>query len=846
MNMTKRIISVVLTVFLLTALTPAGTASAENILLSYPEYDGRITRSYEYEVTVTQGDRTIPLTVYDRCNSSTLLGARTLRPDMHRRFCEFAFSGDAVTVNIRVKRDFGSFSVIPGAKHFPSSFDNGVISVTVSSPGECFALRLDGDDTTVLSVFADIPEGPGYTGSGESVLVIDSPLTEMNEGEYLTIDGKTSFVKSDEDGKTLLTPVTDAQHPVTSVYIAPGCVLNARVRAAAPGVKICGHGIILDPYSDIFETDIHRAEDNFFVIVEYPGCTVSDIKLIDSQNYSLTLGWMCDSTVIENVKILAATMCTDGISVFESRNVMASGNFIYPGDNAIVFGGNCGGSIFENNIIGTTCAAFFPQSSIPGTVTFRDSYVFRCDEGCVNNWYGASGDGSAIENIVFDGLDCTDAVSFPWLLRSYNQGTPQKNFTFINTSITAPRGTPYITGPADGTAVIIGAGSEEYPSSGYNLSFENLFVDGNPAGSQAQLGCSIPGGAAQLSFAASESDGINLTPVTYNANYIFPYKIFIGGSEIFLSGCPLIRENGILLPAGILRKLSAGDNSDLITVDGAKYIRLDDLRKYGIAAEYDSTKGVISIARPAYKTDNLLADNSCHFSRWTETTCYETDLSTYNDGGSTVYRVDVPSQYSRAGMKSFITDEIKRNGSSVYKLTFSARALNGSGCNARIILGCAPAEYGYDERTVALTGTLQSFSFTFDLTGIDPGSLTDIYITVGNGGPADFSAEFRDFVLTDENAPERPAACDHHLSVNKPTCVSGAVCSVCGNTIPAAGHTDNNHDGRCDRCSAVTGKVCNHICHSENGIRKFVWNFLNFFNRILGINRYCECGMAHY
>lgn len=827
-------------------LSLPGTTAAENILLSYPEYDERITRNYEYEVTVTQGDKTIHLPVYDRSNSSTLLGARTLRPDMHRRFCEFAFSGDAVTVNIRVKRDFDSFSVIPCAKNYPISYANGVISVTVSRPDECFALRLDGDDTTVLSVFADRPEGGGYIEGGDSVLIIDSSLTEMNNGEYLTVDGKTSFTESTANGKTLLTPVSDARHPVTSVYIAPGCVLNARVRMAAPGVRIYGHGIILDPYSDIIETDIRSAEDSFFMLVEYPDCSVRDIKLIDSQNYSLTLGWQCDRTEIENVKILASTMCTDGISVFESQNIKAKGNYIYPGDNAVVFGGNCGGSIFENNIIGSTCAAFFPQSSIQGAVTFRDSYVFRCDEGCVNNWYGASGDGSAIEGIVFDGLDCTDVITLPWLFCSNNQGTPQKNFTFKNISITAPRGTPYITEPSDGTAVIIGAENEEYPSSGYNIGFENLFVDGNPVRSQAQLGCSIPEGAAQLSFTVSQSAGINLTPFRYNADYKFPYKIFIGGSETFLPSCPVSYEGDILLPAEILKKLGAGEKSDIVTVEGKRYVSLNDLSGYGACAEYDSTSGIIHIEKPANSSDNLLTDNTDTFSRWTEMTCYETDLSTYTDGGKPVYRVDVPSQYSRAGMKRFITDEIKRNGSSVYKLTFSAKTAGGKNQKALVVLACVPSEYGYIEKTLSLTDEWKIFSFTFDLSGADTAKMTDIYLAIGNSGTADFSAVFKDFILTDENAPEKPAPCDHKHSINKPACTASAVCSICGETIPATGHRDNNGDGKCDRCGAVIGTVCNHICHSENGFLRFIWSIARFFCWLFGIKQYCECGAAHY
>lgn len=847
MSKYNKIISYIIVAVTVFTLLPLKTAAQENILLSYPEYDERITRCYEYEVSVTQNNKTIPLKVYDRCNSSTLLGNRTERPDMHRRFCEFAFSGESVTVNIRVRKDFRNYSVIPSAKQFPVSFSDGVISVTVSEPDDCFILRLDSDDNTVLSVFADKPESDSYIKSDESVLILDDKWNEMSSGEYLTIDGKSSFVKSESDGKTLLTRVNNSEHPVTSVYVAPGCVLNSRVRIEAAGVKISGHGIILDPYSDIFAADIRNAPDKFFVLLGAADCSVRDLKILDSQNYSLTLGWLCDRTVIENVKILASTMCTDGISVFESRSINIKNNFIYAGDNAIVFGGDCSGSDFENNIIGTTCAAFFPQSSIQGTVTFRDSYVFRCDEGCVNNWYGASGDGSEIENIIFDRLDCTDVTVFPWLFCARNQGSPAKNFTFINTSIVSSRGTAYITEPANGKSVIISVDSQdEFPACGYRLAFNNLFVDGICVTSADDLVYSAPDNSVTMNFTSTDNCEINLHSSESVVNYIYPYKIFIGGCETFLSGCPAENENGILLPAEILSGLAIEDKSKIVTVEGKIYIQLNDLSSYCAGVSYDKARGIISIKKPSYKTDNLIKDNALAFSRWTEMTCYETDLSAYTDGGKTVYRVDVPSKYSRAGMKRFITDEIKRNGSSVYKLTFSAKTAGGTNQKAFAVLACAPSEYGYIEKPLSLTDEWKTYSFTFDLTGADTAGMTDIYLAIGNSGNADFSAEFKDFILTDENAPEKPVPCDHKQSVNKPTCTSSAVCSICGKTIPATGHNDNNGDGKCDKCGAVTGTVCNHICHSDNGFLKFIWNIAKFFCWLFGIKQYCECGAAHY
>ena len=106
MRKSKQFLSLFLAAVLMLTLLPCIAAAKEDQLYAYPDYDPKIDRCYDYEVTVTQNEQTVPLTVYDCGNSATLLGARTRRPDLHRRFCEFAFLGSAVTVNIKVKRVF--------------------------------------------------------------------------------------------------------------------------------------------------------------------------------------------------------------------------------------------------------------------------------------------------------------------------------------------------------------------------------------------------------------------------------------------------------------------------------------------------------------------------------------------------------------------------------------------------------------------------------------------------------------------------------------------------------------------------------------------------------------------
>lgn len=79
------------------------------------------------------------------------------------------------------------------------------------------------------------------------------------------------------------------------------------------------------------------------------------------------------------------------------------------------------------------------------------------------------------------------------------------------------------------------------------------------------------------------------------------------------------------------------------------------------------------------------------------------------------------------------------------------------------------------------------------------------------------------------------------------------ICTECGysykdNIMPAPGHKDNDGDGYCDVCGAdltVPKPSCSHICHKD-GFLGFIWKIVNLFNRILGKDRFCECGARHW
>ena len=82
-------------------------------------------------------------------------------------------------------------------------------------------------------------------------------------------------------------------------------------------------------------------------------------------------------------------------------------------------------------------------------------------------------------------------------------------------------------------------------------------------------------------------------------------------------------------------------------------------------------------------------------------------------------------------------------------------------------------------------------------------------------------------------------------------------CKYCGAEViriqivdkEATGHTDADGDGACDVCGAsveTAAKTCNHLCHSKQPVAKLIWKIVRLFYKLFHINKYCECGEAHY
>ncbi len=444
-------------------------------IVTYPEYPAGIARDQAYEVSVTQGRTTRPLVVYNHCEKSAL-SDRTRGGDVNRRFCEFAFDGAGVRVDIRVRQDVSSYKIFPARRGLKSAFKDGVVSVWLERP-VYFGLQLNDYDKTILSVFADAPE------RAEEIPAKGAPGVMFVEG-WVDAPGRDGLVTVGED--------------VKEIYLAPGSVLNARLAIGSQGLKMHGRGMVLDPMSDIFRYDQTRNESRGVVRIEAPDVTLDGFKVVDARTFNL-MSWRANVT-FRNLKILATMMCSDGFtnggSGFRAENC-----WLYVGDNVLVVSG-VKDAVYKDLVLGTSCAAIFPQGSNSG-VRMEGIDVFRADDGLVNNTYNAvlrrnnkwdemSGGKARKEkgpqdlahqalDFRFKNLSAVDCTLFPHFFRGRNMGTLPKTFAFDGCSIPASAGASHwrAIGRKNGVAIDTRNDPERWlVTDNYTLAFTNLWIDG--------------------------------------------------------------------------------------------------------------------------------------------------------------------------------------------------------------------------------------------------------------------------------------------------------------------------------------------------------------------------------
>lgn len=452
--------------------TPLETVAG---VVVYPEYPAAIARDAAYAVQVEQEGVRRPLVVYNHCEKSILAG-RTHGGDVNRRFCEFAFSGAPVRVDIRVSRDVSSYKVFPARHRLKSAFRDGVVSVWLDRP-VYFGLQLNDSDKTILSVFADAPE------KADEIPQKGAPGVLFVEG-WVDAPGADGFLETPKDLK--------------EIYLAPGAVLNARLKIVAKGLRMHGRGMVLDPLSDIFRYDQTQNTARGVIRVAAPDVTLDGFKVVDARTFNL-MSW-APNTTFRNVKLLASMMCSDGFTNGH-RGFRAENCWLYVGDNALVVS-SATGAVYRDIAIGTSCAAIFPQGD-NAAVTMENIDVFRADDGLINNWHNETlrrnnkwsemNAGKAhkekdpqdlrhlAHEFFFRNLSAVDCTLFSHFFSGHNMGTLPKTFAFDGCSVPGSTGRSdwRAIGKTDGVAIDTRNDPKRWlVTDNYALTFTNLWIGG--------------------------------------------------------------------------------------------------------------------------------------------------------------------------------------------------------------------------------------------------------------------------------------------------------------------------------------------------------------------------------
>ncbi len=688
-------------------------------LVIYPEYPEKVNRIYDYKVTVTQGERTEHIPVYNH-TMWYLLGNRTIGGDSYRRFSAFAFSGEQVRVDIRVSQDVECYSVMPSALGLKSSFKNGVISVYLDKP-EYFLVRLNNRDTTIISIFADYPE-----------FHADIPCRE--DENVIWIDGwyePTADQNAVSNGKAV--PSTfEISKPNTVLYIAPGAVLNARTRitSAATNTKVIGRGAIVDPYENIYKTNITQGgnEGSGFrpLASSANGLYVDGITVLDARSFNITANG--SDILIKNVKELASMMTSDGISLYSGSNQRVEHCFIYVGDNAFVYSSK--GAYIKDCIIGTTCAAFFPQGSTYAT-TFENCHVFAAYGGLINNRYNGSDSTpvadrkSQVHTNTFINLDATDCVYLSWFFQGKNMGSLPKEFVFNGVSVPACTGTDNIHTTSGNYEIKLENDSSSLYTENYTLKLHNLYVGGKAMLGRSDLDVQVTKTSSQKVASNTlifTNDG-KYTPVKQHnvkVGYTLPDKVYVGSMLANFKGEVVHIGGELAMPADEITTILRTQKKPATTqYEGKAYVKASALVSSGAAKAVEEKNGSLYIT-PVYNGENLLLPDVGEVSRYTETTCYQVELLTQKDtDGDWIYimQSNPKSPSVNAGIARIITDEIKMYGTGTYKLSFKVKASAAGEFKAAMSYDSEDTQYAnFKVHTKAVTTDWQTYSLNFDVT----------------------------------------------------------------------------------------------------------------------------------
>lgn len=504
----------------------------------YSDYPEIAQKDYDYSITVVQNGVEYPLNVYSLCRET----GTQIRDD-YRRFAEFEFDGE---VEVKIKSntfDLSKSQVIPSSIANKSTYADGVITVRLDE--NCnFAVNVGKDYRTTVGVFAYAPEADAPTENSENVIYYGPGYHE-----------ETDFVVVPEN-KTL--------------YLAPGCVLNAQVKVMGNGASVKGRGILRDrTYNLTAGKTQYKIDFMLYINDNVSDVTIKDIKIADNKGYGIVGNKNNKNVLIDNVHLMSNKSNSDGVSFWGgATNLTVKNSFIFNGDNAFVFKGELKDVTFTDCIVGTSVAVVgFSREFISDNVVVKNISVFATNivkspntSLVINNTYNAVYDSTKkynVDGITIENIDATYCDYVPRLFSGNGVGEEAKNYTFKNI---------YLPPNAINGVNILSGG-------GYNMSFENVWI-----------GSTLVDSDETLKFVDS---GIGTSKMNYSYTDK-SIKVFVNGYLVKFDSEPVMKNDRTLIPIravasafGASVKWIDEENKAVIALDGKEIvIKADDATAY--------------------------------------------------------------------------------------------------------------------------------------------------------------------------------------------------------------------------------------------------------------------------
>ena len=215
-------------------------------------------------------------------------------------FITFACDCPVEVVVVFTNAKGGKATIRPLAKGITAVQDNHQMAFMLPGP---MNLMIDIEGANPLLLYANPPE-TDLPGEGPDVLRFRAGQV-YEVGELRLSAGQT-------------------------LYVEGGAVVRGCIRASdADGVRLCGRGIIDGSY-------YRRGVDGrrMIVIENSRKVRIDDLIMIEPAGWMISLG-ACDDVRVSNCKQIGECMCSDGIDIVGSRNILIEGCCLKNNDDCI-------------------------------------------------------------------------------------------------------------------------------------------------------------------------------------------------------------------------------------------------------------------------------------------------------------------------------------------------------------------------------------------------------------------------------------------------------------------------------------------------------------------------------